>query len=29
MLVIDIASLLIGMVAGGFLVYAVMQKGRK
>lgn len=29
MLVIDIASLLIGMVVGGFLVYAVMQKGRK
>ncbi|AVH85735.1 hypothetical protein [Lactobacillus phage Sabazios] len=29
MLVIDVASLLIGMVAGGFIVYAVMQKGRK
>lgn len=29
MLVIDVASLLIGMVSGGFLVYAVMQKGLK
>lgn len=29
MLVIDVASLLIGMVAGGFIVYAIMQKGRK
>lgn len=29
MLVIDAASLLIGMVAGGFIVYAIMQKGRK
>lgn len=29
MLVIDVASLLIGMVAGGFIVYAIMQKGRE